>query len=131
MFRTGVARDLRVLDPRGRRRVLAGRRGAAAVDRRPTTRPSSRSPAARSVARSPIATTSWLARSERDANGEALREYRDDALSHVLGYASRQYGTTGLERAYNAELIGLSSDRASAGCSASSARRPTSRWGSR
>ncbi|HEX5828686.1 MAG TPA: penicillin-binding transpeptidase domain-containing protein, partial [Candidatus Limnocylindrales bacterium] len=52
----------------------------------------------------------WLARSSRDANGEATREYRDDAVSHVVGYASRQYGTTGLERTYNAELIGLSSD---------------------
>jgi peptidoglycan glycosyltransferase len=49
----------------------------------------------------------WLARSRRDANGEALREYRDDALSHVVGYASRRYGTSGLERAYNAELLGL------------------------
>ena len=52
----------------------------------------------------------WLARSKRDANGEASREYRDDTVSHVVGYASRQFGTTGLERAYNAELIGLSSD---------------------
>jgi peptidoglycan glycosyltransferase len=52
----------------------------------------------------------WLARSERDGNGEAVREYRDDTISHVVGYASRQYGTTGLERTYNAELIGLSSD---------------------
>jgi peptidoglycan glycosyltransferase len=49
----------------------------------------------------------WLARSERDANGEAVREYRDDSISHVVGYASRQFGTAGLERAYNAELIGL------------------------
>ncbi len=49
----------------------------------------------------------WLARSERDKNGEAVREYRDDSISHVVGYASRQYGTAGLERTYNAELIGL------------------------
>ncbi len=49
----------------------------------------------------------WLARSERDANGEAVREYRDTSISHVVGYASRQFGTAGLERAYNAELIGL------------------------
>ena len=69
---------------------------------------------ARRALRGPITDRNdrWLARSERDANGEALREYRDDALSHVVGYASRQYGTTGLERAYNAELIGLSSDGA-------------------
>jgi peptidoglycan glycosyltransferase len=49
----------------------------------------------------------WLARSDRDANGEATREYRDDTVSHVVGYASRRYGTAGLERAYNAELLGL------------------------
>ncbi len=49
----------------------------------------------------------WLARSSRDANGEAVREYRDDSISPVVGYASRQYGTAGLERTYNAELIGL------------------------
>ncbi len=52
----------------------------------------------------------WLARSERDGNGEAVREYRDDTISHVVGYASRRFGTTGLERTYNAELIGLSTD---------------------
>lgn len=49
----------------------------------------------------------WLARSERDRNGEALRWYRDASISHVVGYASRKYGTAGLERAYNAELLGL------------------------
>ena len=49
----------------------------------------------------------WLARSDRDANGEATREYRDDSVSHVVGYASRRYGTAGLEREYNAELLGL------------------------
>jgi peptidoglycan glycosyltransferase len=67
---------------------------------------------ARRALRGPIVDRNdrWLARSERDRNGEALREYRDQSLSHVVGYASRQYGTTGLERAYNAELIGLSSD---------------------
>lgn len=50
----------------------------------------------------------WLARSGRDANGEATREYRDNSLSHVVGYASRRYGTAGLERTYNADLLGLS-----------------------
>ncbi len=49
----------------------------------------------------------WLARSSRDRNGEATREYRDDTISHVVGYASRQFGTAGLERTYNAELLGL------------------------
>jgi peptidoglycan glycosyltransferase len=65
---------------------------------------------ARRALRGPIVDRSdrWLARSSRDENGEALREYRDDALSHVLGYASRQFGTTGLERTYNAQLLGLS-----------------------
>lgn len=67
---------------------------------------------ARRALRGPIVDRNgrWLARSSRDENGEAVREYRDDTVSHVVGYASRQFGTTGLERAYNAELIGLSSD---------------------
>lgn len=51
----------------------------------------------------------WLARSSRDRNGEAVREYRDPAVSHVVGYASRRFGTTGLERTYNGELLGLGS----------------------
>ncbi len=64
---------------------------------------------ARRALRGPIVdrTGAWLARSVRDDNGETLREYRDDALSHVVGYASRIYGTAGLERTYNAELLGL------------------------
>ena len=49
----------------------------------------------------------WLARSDRDQNGEATRRYRDTSISHVVGYASRQFGTSGLERAYNAQLLGL------------------------
>lgn len=49
----------------------------------------------------------WLARSARDANGEAVREYRDATISPVVGYASRLYGTAGLERTYNAQLLGL------------------------
>ena len=49
----------------------------------------------------------WLARSARDKNGEATREYRDDTISHVVGYSSRKYGTSGLERTYNAQLLGL------------------------
>ena len=49
----------------------------------------------------------WLARSDRDANGEAVRRYRDDTISQVVGYASRRYGTAGLERTYNAQLLGL------------------------
>ena len=65
--------------------------------------------AARRTLRGPIVdrTGSWLARSVRDQNGEALRQYRDPSVSDVVGYASRQFGTAGLERAYNAQLLGL------------------------
>lgn len=65
--------------------------------------------AARRTLRGPIVDRngSWLARSSRDANGEALRTYRDASISQVVGYASRLYGTTGLERTYNAQLLGL------------------------
>jgi peptidoglycan glycosyltransferase len=64
---------------------------------------------ARRTLRGPIVDRqgSWLARSARDKNGEALRTYRDATISPVVGYASRQFGTSGLERAYNAELLGL------------------------
>jgi len=50
---------------------------------------------------------SWLARSVRDQNGEAQREYRDTSISSVVGYSSRQFGSAALERAYNAQLLGL------------------------
>ncbi len=49
-----------------------------------------------------------LATSKRDSNGEPYRTYADDALAPVIGYASRLYGTSGLERAYDAELTGIS-----------------------
>ncbi|MCJ7710108.1 MAG: hypothetical protein MUQ32_04680, partial [Chloroflexi bacterium] len=49
----------------------------------------------------------WLAKSDRDENGEATRRYRDTSISPVVGYASRQFGTSGLERSYNAQLLGL------------------------
>lgn len=49
----------------------------------------------------------WLARSLRDARGEAYRVYRDPAIAHVVGYASRRFGTSGLERVYAAELLGF------------------------
>ncbi len=51
-----------------------------------------------------------LARNERDANGEFYRVYASAAISHVVGYASRRYGTAGLERAFDAELAGLAGD---------------------
>ena len=65
--------------------------------------------AARRTLRGPIVDRDgrWLARSSRDVNGEAQRTYRDDTISQVVGYASRQFGTTGLERTYNAQLLGL------------------------
>jgi peptidoglycan glycosyltransferase len=65
--------------------------------------------AARRTLRGPIVDRngSWLAKSTRDQNGEAQRVYRDPAVSDVVGYASRQFGTAGLERAYNAQLLGL------------------------
>ena len=48
-----------------------------------------------------------LAWNKRDRNGEPYRVYASNALAHVIGYASRQYGTTGLENAWNAELSGV------------------------
>lgn len=48
-----------------------------------------------------------LAGSRRDANGEPYRVYADDALAPVIGYASARYGTAGLERSYDAQLLGL------------------------
>ncbi|HEY3073210.1 MAG TPA: penicillin-binding transpeptidase domain-containing protein, partial [Candidatus Limnocylindrales bacterium] len=47
-----------------------------------------------------------LASSRRDQNGETYRVYADRAMSPVIGYASRQFGTAGLERAYDAQLTG-------------------------
>ncbi|HXG25934.1 MAG TPA: penicillin-binding transpeptidase domain-containing protein [Candidatus Binatia bacterium] len=48
-----------------------------------------------------------LAWNERDRNGEPYRVYASAALSHVIGYASRQFGTAGLENAWNAQLSGV------------------------
>jgi penicillin-binding protein A len=48
-----------------------------------------------------------LAANRRDANGEQYRVYADASVSHVLGYASRLFGSAGLERAYNAQLLGI------------------------
>ena len=99
---------------------------------RPTTRPSSRSPGARSAARSSTATAAGSPAASATPTARRSASTATTRISHVVGYASRQYGTAGLERAYNAELIGLvRSGRRSAGCWASSTRRPTSRWASR
>ncbi len=48
-----------------------------------------------------------LATSKKDANGEPYRVYPSSAVAPLIGYASRQYGTAGLERAYDAELTGI------------------------
>ena len=48
-----------------------------------------------------------IAWNKRDANGEPYRAYASNALSGVLGYASRQFGTAGLESAWNAQLSGV------------------------
>ena len=44
-----------------------------------------------------------------DANGEPYRLYLSRSISGVVGYASRQFGTAGLERVYDAELTGVTS----------------------
>ena len=51
-----------------------------------------------------------LAWNKADANGELYRVYASPTISQVVGYASRQYGEAGLERAYDAELSGLAGD---------------------
>lgn len=65
--------------------------------------------AARRAARGQIVdrTGTWLARNERDAAGDPYRIYRDPVVSPVIGYSSRLFGSAGLERAYDAELVGL------------------------
>jgi penicillin-binding protein A len=49
-----------------------------------------------------------LAMNKVDKNGEPYRLYLDRAVAPVVGYASRRYGTAGLERTYSAALTGLS-----------------------
>jgi penicillin-binding protein A len=49
-----------------------------------------------------------LATNRRDANGEPYRIYPDISVAPVVGYASRVFGSAGLERAYDAQLVGLS-----------------------
>jgi peptidoglycan glycosyltransferase len=65
--------------------------------------------AARSVVRGEIVDRDGtvLAMNEVDANGEPYRVYPDRTVSPVVGYASRRYGTAGLERTYSAALTGL------------------------
>ena len=49
----------------------------------------------------------WLAVTRRDTNGETYREYREASISPVTGYLSRQFGSAGLEKTYDAELRGI------------------------
>jgi peptidoglycan glycosyltransferase len=48
-----------------------------------------------------------LATSKRDKNGEPYRVYSTPIVSTVVGYASRRYGTAGLEDTFSAALTGL------------------------
>jgi peptidoglycan glycosyltransferase len=48
-----------------------------------------------------------LAMNRTDDHGEPYRLYADRAVAPVVGYASRRYGTAGLERTYSAALTGL------------------------
>jgi len=50
-----------------------------------------------------------LAWNVRDKNGEPYRTYASPALAGVIGYASRQWGNTGLERAWDPQLSGTAS----------------------
>ncbi len=48
-----------------------------------------------------------LAWTIKDKNGEPQRKYLSRSLSGVIGYASPIYGSAGLERAYQAQLTGI------------------------
>jgi penicillin-binding protein A len=48
-----------------------------------------------------------LAWNKRDRNDEPYRAYASNSLSGVLGYSTRQFGTSGLENAWNAQLSGV------------------------
>jgi peptidoglycan glycosyltransferase len=50
-----------------------------------------------------------LATSRRAEDGTPYRLYADTSISHPVGYASALYGSSGLERAYAAELTGAGS----------------------
>ena len=50
-----------------------------------------------------------LASNRRDPDtGQPYRVYTNDDFSGVIGYSSRQFGTAGLERSFNAVLTGIS-----------------------
>lgn len=50
-----------------------------------------------------------LAQNRTDALGEPYRVYADRSVSPLLGYASRYYGTSGVEQALDARLSGVAS----------------------
>ena len=50
-----------------------------------------------------------LAWSAEDENGEPYRVYSSRSFSGVVGYASRGYGSAGLERTFDAQLSGVTS----------------------
>jgi penicillin-binding protein A len=67
--------------------------------------------AARNVVRGQIVDRDGkvLASNRRNADtGEPYRVYTDRAFSTVIGYATPQFGTAGLERSWNAQLTGVS-----------------------
>jgi len=71
--------------------------------------------AARNVVRGSIVDRDGkvLASNKRDPKtGQPYRVYSSDDFSAVLGYSSRQFGTAGLERSFNAELTGVSNGNA-------------------
>ena len=65
--------------------------------------------AARNVVRGRILdrTGAVLASSKKDSNGEPYRTYTDPSMSPAIGYASRQFGTAGLEHTYDGQLAGV------------------------
>jgi penicillin-binding protein A len=92
--------------------ILAGGAGYWQVFRAADLSVRSDNPAVIAAARNAVRgliydrTGAVLASNKRDANGEPYRAYADPALSGVIGYASRLFGSAGLERAYDAQLTG-------------------------
>lgn len=94
--------------------ILAGWAGYWQVFRSPDLSNAADNPAviaaARNVVRGRILDRDGkvLATTKRDDNGDPYRVYPERSVSAVVGYASRKYGTAGLERSYAAQLIGVS-----------------------
>ena len=75
-----------------------------------TTRRSSPPPGRSRVGRSSTATARSSPATRRTRTASCTASTPSTAISHVVGYASRRYGTAGLERAFDAELSGLAGD---------------------